>query len=440
MKIRILAGALLLSSVLARAETVKDREGAVRKDRAAMENDARWIYNDIDRGFAQARKSRKPLLVVLRCVPCKACMGIDSAVLVESSLQPLLDKFVCVRVINANALDLSRFQFDYDLSFSTLFFNSDGTLYGRYGSWAHHKEEQRATTDGYRKALERVLALHRDYPLTRSSLASKQPRPTPFKSPLEIPALAGKYQRELDWQGKVVQSCVHCHQIGDALRAARRAERAPMPLDLVYPMPPPETVGLVLGADAISHVNEVTPGSAAQRAGFQAGDDILSLDGAPLVSIADMAWALHRAPDETTILKALVKRGRREMSLELHLDAGWRMKSDISRRVGTWGMRGMAAGGLVLADVTDEERLRRGIPLEQLALKITMVGQYGSHAAAKKAGFQKDDVIVGLGDFRSRMSEGEMLGRVLLRWFPGDSAPAQVLRGTERIALTLPIQ
>ena len=35
-------------------------------------------------------------------------MGIDASVLGEPSLEPLLDQFVCVRVINANALDLSR--------------------------------------------------------------------------------------------------------------------------------------------------------------------------------------------------------------------------------------------------------------------------------------------------------------------------------------------
>ena len=74
--------------------------------------------------------------MVLRCVPCLACAGIDAQVLLqETELAPLLDQFVCVRVINANALDLSLFQFDYDLSFSTLFFNGDGTVYGRYGSW-----------------------------------------------------------------------------------------------------------------------------------------------------------------------------------------------------------------------------------------------------------------------------------------------------------------
>ncbi len=28
-----------------------------------------WVYDDMDEGFAQARKSGKPLLVVIRCVP-----------------------------------------------------------------------------------------------------------------------------------------------------------------------------------------------------------------------------------------------------------------------------------------------------------------------------------------------------------------------------------
>src|SRR5688500_15883026 len=135
--VRALAILLLVLGQQMFAAAVKDREGAVRKDKAARENDARWIYNDVDRGFGEAKRTGKPLLVVLRCVPCLSCVGLDAEVLTESSLQPLLDQFVCVRLINANAIDLKRFQFDYDLSFSTLIYNADGTLYGRYGSWTH---------------------------------------------------------------------------------------------------------------------------------------------------------------------------------------------------------------------------------------------------------------------------------------------------------------
>src|SRR5687768_6042320 len=103
---------LCLLGLFAHGEAVKDREGAVRKDRATMEFDARWVYNDIESGFAAAKRSGKPVLAVLRCVPCLSCMGIDASILGEASLETLLDQFVCVRVINANALDLAQFQFD----------------------------------------------------------------------------------------------------------------------------------------------------------------------------------------------------------------------------------------------------------------------------------------------------------------------------------------
>lgn len=43
------------------------REGAqVIADRDAMQDSDLWLYNDVDAGFARARESGKPLLVVFR--------------------------------------------------------------------------------------------------------------------------------------------------------------------------------------------------------------------------------------------------------------------------------------------------------------------------------------------------------------------------------------
>ena len=434
----LFAAGLYLSPAL-HGEAVKDREGAVRKDRAAMENDPRWIYNDFERGFAEAKRTGKPLLIVLRCVPCLSCAGIDAQVLEEAELAPLLDQFVCVRLINANAIDLARFQFDFDLSFSAMFFNGDGTVYGRYGSWTHQKDAYNKTTAGFRRALESAAAIHSGYPGNKTALTGKQGGPMAFKTPIEIPGLAGKYQRNLDWEGKVVQSCVHCHQIGDAMRTTFRDRKEIIPDEWIYPWPMPETIGLALAPDSVAKIESVAKGSIAERAGFREADEIVALSGQPLISIADVSWVLHRAPESGTLVAA-IRRGGIDKSLTIELPIDWRRRADISRRVGTWTMRGMAFGGLVLEDLSDEERARRQLSTEVLGLFIKGVGQYGKHATAKKAGFQKEDVLVSIDGWSKRASESELLGRLLRTRMPGEQVKATVLRGDQRIELILPMQ
>lgn len=423
----------------AAGEAVKDREAAVRGDKAAMEKDSRWLYNEIDQGFAEARRTGKPLMVVLRCVPCLACMGIDAAVLNADELTPLLDQFVRVRVINANGLDFARFQFDYDLSFSTLFFNGDGTVYGRFGSWRHQKNSQETDLAGYRRALEAALEIHRGYPGNRSHLAGKQGPPMPFQSPVEIPGLAGKYQRSLDWGGKVVSSCLHCHQIGDAIRTQHRQQTGVIPAEWVYPQPAPETIGLRLAQDQVSTVLATVPGTPAERAGFLAGDRIHSFGGQLLVSTADVSWVLHLAP-ATGSLPVEVERGEGRTTLTLVLPPDWRYEADISRRVGTWGMRAMAFGGLRLEDLSDEERGQAGLGRGGLALRVLHAGEYGLHAAAKNAGFRKGDILVEVDGQNQRLTESAILGRILRDHRPGERLPAVVLREGARIPLQLPVQ
>jgi len=442
---KTLPSSLLLSltiSLLAStsfAATVKDRESAVRQDKATMENDARWAYNDVQRGFAEAKRTGKPLLVVLRCIPCLSCAGIDAAVLTEPTLIPLLDQFVCARVINANALDLSLFQFDYDLSLSALFFNADGTVYGRFGSWTHQKNEHDKSTASFKRALEGALELHRGYPANKPALAGKQGAPIPYKTPLNIPTLDGKYRMELDWQGKVVPSCVHCHQIGDALRLTYRKKNEVVPSALIYPMPAPDTLGLTLAQDGAARVEAVAAGSVAARSGFQKGDDIVLFEDQRPISIADVSWALHRAPESGSVA-ATVKRGAAEKSLKIELPSGWRTKSDISRRVGTWELRMMATGGLLLEDLSETERASRSLKNDALALLVKHAGEYGKHAAAKKAGFKKGDVIVEIDGLTNRHTEGEVIGHLLQKHRVGEQVKATVLRGQERVELSLPMQ
>jgi serine protease Do len=437
--LHLLPTILLALATAIPAATVKDREGAVRDEKAKLENDTRWNWNDIDGGFRLAKTTGKPLLVVLRCVPCMSCAGIDASVLQEPELVPLLDQFVCVRIINANALDLSRFQFDYDLSFSAIMFNGDGTIYGRYGSWLHQKDPLNKTTASFKKALDATLAIHQDYPGNKAALSGKQGGPTPYQTPVEFPTLAAKYQSKLDWNGKVVASCVHCHMVGDAFRAYYRSQKQPVPAEWIYPQPSIETLGITLATDDIAKVEAVAADSPAAKAGVQTGDMFASISNQPLVSIADVSWVLHRSP-ESGSLPAMIQRNGRKSAVTLELPAGWRLKSDIGKRVGTWPMRAMAFGGMKMDDIPDEERTTLGLGKDQMALRIMHVGQYGEHAKAKQAGFQKDDILVEVGDLKQRITESAIIGHLLQAHLPGEQLPAVVLRGGKLLELKLPQQ
>ncbi|MBI4325550.1 MAG: hypothetical protein HY674_09830 [Chloroflexi bacterium] len=63
----LLTGLLLLAA--ATMPAAEDRREKVLKDRAELQADAHWIYNDLPKGFTQASQTGKPLLVVLRCIP-----------------------------------------------------------------------------------------------------------------------------------------------------------------------------------------------------------------------------------------------------------------------------------------------------------------------------------------------------------------------------------
>lgn len=432
--------AMLCFASFAGAESVKDREGAVRNDKATMEKNGRWIYNDIDAAFAKAKETGKPLMVVLRCVPCVSCMELDADVVeLKGGLEPLADQFICARIINANTLDLTLFQFDYDVSFAALFFNGDRTVYGRFGTRAQKDSRARdVTLEGFKKALEGALEVHRGYPANKSTLTGKQGRPMTAKTPLDYPTLNEKYKPELDWAGKVVGSCIHCHMLREAERKTLRSRDLPLPDALVYPFPLPQSIGLSLDNQERAVIKSVAENSPAFTAGFKAGDTLATLEGQPLISIADVQWVLDRAP-ATGTLKAGIIRDGNPTDLSISLSDGWRSRQDISWRPTTWGFRGMI-GGLLSEDLSDEVRAERGLNKESMALLIKHVGQFGPHAAAKNAGFKVNDLIIELDGKADRTTESAMLGRLIQNKKPGVKVKTVVLRGDQRLELMLPMQ
>jgi serine protease Do len=312
------AGVLAVAALT--AAVAQDRNTKVLNDRDKVEASGFWIYNNLDKGIATAKQSGKPMLVVFRCVPCAHCAQLDESLVErDKTVQKLLEQFVCVRVVHANGMDLTQFQFDYDQSWAAFLMNADKTIYGRYGTRSHQTESaDDMSLAGFGQALQRALELHKGYPKNKALFASKRGAPVDTRAPEEYPTLRAKYTSKLEYGPNVAKSCIHCHQVREAQRQVYRSAGKAFPETQLYPYPHPKILGLVTDPATRSTLKAVAPGSTAAADGFKPGDEIRSLEGQPILSLADLQWVLHHAGTASS-LKAEVVRAGKSLPMTLSL-------------------------------------------------------------------------------------------------------------------------
>lgn len=427
MRTEILALAILGAIVTAAAQTPQrqDREKIVRDDKAKVEAEGYWLYNNLPGAVAEAKTSGKPIIVVLRCLPCdgESCVRLDDGVIEASKeMKGLLDQFVRVRIVGTNGLDLSLFQYDTDQSFAVFLLNADGTIYGRYGTRSEpERGHDDVTVEGMAKALEGALALHKNYPANKASLVAKR-GPTPeFAQPELYPSLEPRFTSILNYAGKVVPSCIHCHMISEAKHDVA-LKRRQLTDSVLFPFPHPRSFGLILDPKTRPTVLRTEPGSEAEKAGFRPGDLIQTLEGQTLLSTADVQWVLNATPAEGATLKARVLRGGKPQNIWLALPTGWRKRDDISWRASTWSLRRMALGGMKLNPRPDD-----------IGLLVAAVGQYAPHDLAKKAGVLEGDILIGFDTLNKLSRETDLIDYALRRKKPGDTIALTLKRNGETV-------
>jgi hypothetical protein len=359
----------------------------------------------------------------------------------DPQIRKLLEKFVCVRIVHANGMDLSLFQFDYDQSFAAFLMNADKTLYGRYGTRSHQTESaDDVTLEGFAAALEAALAIHAEYPHNEPALTGKQPTRAPaYPVPEEFPPLAGQYDSKIAYEGQVAKSCIHCHQVGEVQRDMLWSAGEPITNELLFPYPHPKALGLIMDPREAATIKSVEPNSSAARDGFEQGDKLLSLAGQPLLSMADIQWVLNNAPAEGRLPAELLRDGRKK-SLELTLASGWRTQDNISWRASSWALRRMTTGGLLLEETAPSARRAASLADDALALTVRHVGEYGAHALAKQAGFKKGDILVSVDGRTDAMRETDLFAFLVQNKRIGDEYPVTVLRDGQRLDLKLRVQ
>ena len=166
----------------------------------------------------------------------------------------------------------------------------------------------------------------------------------------------------------------------------------------------------------------------------------MQLNGQPPLSIADVQWVLHNVDPNGANVPLVVRRGDVTREVTLSLQDGWREAGDLSWRVTSWGLRRMTTGGLLLEVLPEDERTSLQLGDDQMALRVKHVGQYGPHAAAKKAGFQVGDIIVEFDGRDDLMTDSQLLAHGVTHRLPGERVDVTVLRDGERRTLKLPMQ
>jgi len=309
-------------------------------------------------------------------------------------------------------VNLNVFDFDYDLEWAAVFLNADETVYGRFGGQKADAGDTYLTLNGLAHAMQAALARHRQ----AAKPAAIAPRPVDTVE--QYPA-AKRLQ---------AKACIHCHQVYDYRREA--AETAgKFRKDDVWVYPLPENLGLTLDPERGDRIKAVRAGSPAALIGLRPGDTLSQVNDLSIASVADVQYALHRAPDQGEIPLRWQRDGQ-QGSARLSLVAGWR-RTDISWRGST--KRLGPDPSIHGSDLSAAEKKALGLAEKQLAF---YQGNFLS-VAGRQAGLRQNDVIVGVDRKMPEMTVGQFLIHLRLDYQVGDTITLHVIREGRRLDLPL---
>jgi serine protease Do len=400
----------------------------------------RWIYHDLDVARQRARATGKPIVAVFRCVPCGSAPGLDGAVCTAGGeeatefeaairaaggeLDELLDRFVAVRMVKMNGVNRNVFRFDRDVPYVVTFLNADGDVYGRYGTRAgrERKNLPRHNLPSFQQALRRALELHGDRQRVAVELRAK-------RGTDESPAFAEEMASFVPFpadHNPLVKNCIHCHTVGEAEVRARLAAGKLERRD-VWPYPPAASVGLKLDVEDGLRVAGVTRESPAERAGILAGDVLVRLADQPLVSEADVEWALHHAADDGS-LPVVVRRGERPVETSLTLAGDWR-RNDSHWRASIAPLRPNV-------DFRPEPyRVKKGAEPGAMGLSVTY-----PRGPAAAAGLRNGDLLVAVDGRTDLHLESDVLKYLHLDHPEARSVELTIVRNGATSTVTLPVR
>jgi C-terminal processing protease CtpA/Prc len=338
-------------------------------------------------------------------------------------------------------VDLNTFVFDYDLTFSVLLMNADGTIYHRYGARDASSGTSHMSMDGLVRLMKDSIADHQDYQRSPKAIEARAKRTVE-----QIPPMARRIEKR-QREGKkhnAEEDCIHCHMVNDTEREWAQEEKRWSREKTLGSWPLPTKVGLELDREDQALVRAVLAGSAAAKAGLRAGDRITRLGEVRIRTVSDASWALHQAGSGPTSLAIEFRRGEdagRHASLEL--SGGWKAPTDLefSWRSSMWSLKPQPGfGGRKLSE---GELKERGLPPGSFAMRVGYIVDWGneSHLGAnvKKAGLRKEDIVLAVAGKRDFSSELHFQSWFRFNRKAGEEIEIEILREGKRQTLKLKV-
>jgi len=318
------------------------------------------------------------------------------------------DRFVRVRLTRIDNLDLSLFEFDYDVTMMIFFLNAEEKIYARYGGRDATNADARQSLEGLRYTMQSVLAMHQQ----------KEPEFAPRTKGAPTSARTG-------FGGK---GCMHCHQVRERLNEQTKRD-GKWDREMFYRFPLPENLGFALEVNRGNLVKSVKEKSPAADAGLKVGDVVQRLGNVPVHSFGDATFALDHAPK----LGALDITWRREgeiMASKLNLVEGWR-KSDLTWRASM--RRFIPSVKLNGTELTMEERKALELTDKQLAFRQ----RDAISLQAQVAGIRPGDIILGVDDVKLDVGITDFHFYVERNYLMGDRPTVNLLRDGKRMNIPM---
>ncbi|MCP3915459.1 MAG: PDZ domain-containing protein [bacterium] len=330
-------------------------------------------------------------------------------------------------MIDMRGVDLLRYRFDFDVTFSALAMNADGTIYHRYGGRDHRSPDQWLTRPSFARFLRSGLMGH----------AAHVPSSTPGipVEPLkieDIPAFAKRDKGE----------CVHCHSVFPALYEEALAENTWQPDDMWW-YPPPARIGIDLARDEQRRITAVAEGSPAGKAGLLPGDELRRVGPYAIATASDLMEALNEAAAGGARLEVGFVRAGEDEQTELVLTEGWKRGDPLSFswRPFKWGL--LPAPGFGGPPMPPAEKRERGLATDVFAFRITYMVTWGENKRfgqeARRAGLREGDVVVSIGGETDFASVDHFHSWWRLTRKVGETVHLVVLRGEKRLEIDVKV-